>query len=362
MALPAHGANFIDLYKQLQVPLPEEIYDLSENVNVLGSPPSIGRLWPILMQEIGHYPNMRAEPFRSMVASKHRVSSDLVVVGNGAAELLMAIAQLYREKKAIIVEPSFSEYKRTLLQQNVHIESITVTDICQYRLPMQEIKERMVKADVIYLCNPNNPTGVLITREEIKKLLSYGKMEKCAIVVDEAFMDWTDEKESVVDLTKQYEHLFVLRSMTKMYALAGVRLGYVISQQAQRIYDYLPHWSVSNIAIKLGCQCLNEEAFVQASREHNDKMRNKIQRFLVEQGCNVTASKANFLTFQPPASWNVMDAYLYFLQYGVVLRHTENYVGLDGGWFRIGMKDDKAMNEFIKRFEDYANSLFSSTR
>lgn len=362
MALPAHGANAVALYKQLQIPIPETIYDLSENVNVLGCPPTIKRLWPTLIEEIGQYPDMRAEPFRSQVADVHDIPNDYVVVGNGAAELLMALAQLFREKHAIIVEPSFSEYNRTLLQQNVYLESITVTDICKYKLPMKALKDSMVKADVVYLCNPNNPTGVLTTRAEIEELLFHGLQVDCVIVVDEAFMDWTDEKESVVDLTARYANLFVLRSMTKMYALAGARLGYVISQQAPRLYNYLPHWSVSSIAIQLGCQCLQEADFVQASRIGSGEMREKIQRFLLEQGCQVTTSAANFLTFRPPVNWNIKEAYLYFLQHGIVLRHTENFIGLNSQWFRIGMKDNQAMNEFIKRFEGYANNLLNKTR
>ncbi|WP_332649576.1 pyridoxal phosphate-dependent aminotransferase [Lysinibacillus sp. 54212] len=362
MALPAHGANALALYRQLQLPMPEKIYDLSENVNVLGSPSSIKKLWPALLESVGSYPDMLAEPFRSKVASVHRVPNDFVVVGNGAAELLMAIAQFFREKHAIIVEPSFSEYKRTLLQQNVHVESIVVEDICLYKLPMQALKKAMDKGDVIYLCNPNNPTGVLTAREEIEELLAYGEKVGCAVVVDEAFMDWTDEKESVIDLTVRYANLFVLRSMTKMYALAGVRLGYLVSRHASNIYNYLPHWSVSGIAIAIGCQCLEESAFVQISGENSTKMRTAMSHFLMQHGCAVTASEANFLTFKLPMGWSVPEAYLYFLQHGIVLRHTENYIGLDGQWFRIGMKDEEAMNEFTKRFVEYENNLPSKTR
>lgn len=359
MSYPSHGANPSTLYQQLHIKQPLNVFDLSENVNALGTPVSLKETWTNAFDEISGYPHELAEPFRSEVAKKHNVSPEHFVVGNGAAELLMAIAQLFRGKNAIVMEPSFSEYKRTLHQQKIHIESIIVEDLCSYQLPIEKIKKAMLQADIFYLCNPNNPTGVCLNREIIQKCIEYGREANCAIVIDEAFMDFTDETNSVIDLVETYEHLFVLRSMTKMFGLAGVRLGYLISQQASAIRNVLPHWNVSQIAILLGCQCLKEDDFVIKSKQYSDHARKKIKTFLVNHHCTVTESAVNFITFQPP--WPTEPFYLYLLKEGIVTRHTKNFVGLEGNWLRIGMKDETMLNKFMSGFLQYEN-IFNSTR
>ena len=234
MSYPAHGANAEALYQSLHIEMPENIIDLSENVNALGQSQVVKELWPTLLSSLGKYPNEQVEPFRSKIAECHQVAPAYIAVGNGAAECLMVLARRFQQSRAIVLEPSFSEYKRTLQQEGVAVHSLLVDDIQTYTIPVEHVKQAMELADILYICNPNNPTGVLTKKAIIEELLQYGQQVDCTIVVDEAFIDWTDEEESVVSLVSTYDNLIVLRSMTKMYALAGVRLGYMISQQAPK--------------------------------------------------------------------------------------------------------------------------------
>lgn len=339
MELPAHGANAAALYKAMNLQMPDKVIDLSENVNHLGYPKLVEQQWANLMDKIAGYPHEQAEPFRSQAADVHEVAAQHVVVTNGAAEGLMALAQLFRGQEVVLLQPTFSEYARTLKQQNCVIHSILADDIETYRFNEEILEKQLKDAQACYICNPNNPTGVLLKKHWIEQLIK--KYSHCNFVVDEAFMDWTDESESVVSLVNTHSNLFVVRSMTKMYALAGVRLGYVIGHQAEKLRHYLPHWNVSAIANGIGCLCLHDKEFVMESREKSSKLRSQMMMDLELIGCKVSNSAANFILFRLPEQNNPDEFFKYLLERGIALRHTKNYVGLDGAWFRIAVKSEE---------------------
>lgn len=354
MQLPAHGANAAALYKAMDLRMPEQVVDVSENVNHLGCPINVQKQWPKLLEKIASYPDEQAEPFRSQVAAVHQVAAHHVVVTNGAAEGLMALAQLFREQEVALLQPSFSEYSRTLTQQNCTIHSIIAEDFAEYRFTDDSLNQTLLKVDACYICNPNNPTGVVLKKQWIEQLVN--RHRHCDFVVDEAFMDWTDESESVMSFIHTYPNVFVLRSMTKMYALAGVRLGYVIGQHAEKLRSYLPHWSVSTIANELGSLCLKEEEFVRKSRENSDQLRKIMQEDLIAIGCNVSNSAANFLLFQLPKKYDPDEFFTYLVKRGVVLRHTKNYVGLNGKWFRIAVKSEETWTTCKEEIMNYVKN------
>ncbi|WP_042473609.1 pyridoxal phosphate-dependent aminotransferase [Bacillus ndiopicus] len=353
MQYPAHGANPATLYKQLQLDMPEHIIDLSENVNFLGPPASFSAIWSSLFEKIASYPHENAEPLRSQLAHRHHVETEHVVIGNGAAELLMALAKRYRKETVVIVQPSFSEYTRTLVQEQAIIQAIEVDELTSYSLPMERLKQAMFEAKALYICNPNNPTGVVTPKEQLIELLQHAQLVGCDLVVDEAFMDWTDETHSMIDLVASFDHLIILRSMTKMYSMAGVRLGYALTQQASEIKQGLPHWNVSAISIALGLQTLQEDSFCRESRQQAATSRVAIAKFLSEKGCTVTNSETNYIAFRLPLAYDATDFYFSLLKQGIVLRHTQNFAGMNGQWFRVALKEQHKMAAFQQVIEQF---------
>jgi len=343
-----HGANYKSLYERFQLEVPETVYDLSENVNFLGAPPAIKTVWPALLETISSYPHPEAEPLRSTLAQTHNVSSNHILVGNGAAELLTFFANRFSGKRVIILHPTFSEYKLTLDAAGAEVVELVIEDLHNYQLPLSAIKEAMKDASCIYFCNPNNPTGALISKTILEELIRYGEQVNCEIVVDEAFMDWTDEKNSVIPIVPRHNHVTVFRSMTKMYGIAGVRLGYLVGspQLVEQLENKLPHWHVNQLAIELGEICLQDESFRLESIRKSNEIKQDITLFLEQHDCIVLKSAANFLCFQLKKYEQTREFYFHCLKRGVVLRHTENYEGLNGQWLRIGMKDHAAMEAF----------------
>ncbi|MFJ7934270.1 pyridoxal phosphate-dependent aminotransferase [Sporosarcina sp. NPDC096371] len=355
MQLPEHGANPHHVYAKVGLDLPQRVLDFSENVNPAGPPQAVIAMWPDLLAEIGSYPDPEGQPFLSAVADFHGIPQSLLFAGNGAAELLALVAERYRGKRAIVVHPTFSEYEATLTAKQVEIIRVVASEMNGFMLPLQEIRQEMASAAVLYLCTPNNPTGIMPTREDLNDIIRYGAEVGCDIVLDEAFIDFVDESLSFISTIQENPHVIVVRSMTKMYAIPGIRLGYMVASPAviEGIKILAPHWNVNGLAARIGAVCLLEESFCEQAIQHSQRQREQFTAFLMARGCTVTNSVTNFLAFKLGANLDATKFYRDLLGRGIVLRHSENFRGMDGEWFRIGMKNEAEMavlKEELKRW------------
>lgn len=326
--------------------MPAMIYDFSENVNAFGLPPRIIEKWPTLLAEVSVYPDPTGEPFLSAAANFHEIATEQLFIGNGAAEVLALLAERYRGKTAIIVHPTFSEYEATLETKDVTVHRIIAAESTGFQLPVDEVKTAMQTADVLYLCTPNNPTGLLPSKEVLTMLVAYGQEVQCDVVLDEAFIDFVDESLSMIGKVKRYDNLIVIRSMTKMYAIPGIRLGYMVADPSiiQDIQSFAPHWNVNGLAAKVGAICFEEQEFIEKTKVHSESERRKLTELLHASGCITTASVANFIVFKLADETKTKQLYSDFLKKGIVLRHTENFLGMEGNWLRIGMKQEETMS------------------
>lgn len=355
MQLPKHGANPHRLYEKMKIPMPDVIYDFSENVNAFGLPPRIRKEWPTLLSEISVYPDPFGEPFLSAAANFHAISKEQLFIGNGAAEVLALLAERYRSKTAIIVHPTFSEYEATLEAKDVTVHRIIAAESTGFQLPLAEIKTAMNSADVLYLCTPNNPTGLLPSKEVLMMLIEYGQEVQCEVVLDEAFIDFIDESLSFIQEIQRYENLIVVRSMTKMYAIPGIRLGYMIAKPSiiKEVQSLAPHWNVNGLAARVGAICFEEQEFVEQTKVHSERERRKLTDLLHAYGCTTTASVANFIVFKLADETKTKQLAIDLLEKGIVLRHTENFLGMDGNWLRIGMKQEAVMSLLRKELSQW---------
>ena len=358
MSLPNHGANAHHLYESLNMRIPEKVIDFSENVNPLGPPAFVKEQWESYSELITKYPDPIGEPFLSAVATYHDVQVENVIIGNGAAEIFACLARRYENKRAILIHPTFSEYASTLAPYHVYIKEIFATQ----DLPIDEVLDEIEFAEVIYICRPNNPTGYLVSLEDIIQIAKYAKRYKCEVILDEAFLDFIDEKESFIPYLKEFTNVIVVRSMTKMYAIPGLRLGYAVaSEEIVRETRYrMPHWNSNAIATTIGAACLKEEKYRLQAISFAKKMREQFTEFLENWNCVVLPSRTNFLCFQLPDPTQSKRFFLYLLEKGCVLRHTENFKGLDGKWFRVGMKKNSQMMLLQKEMTAWFEENLSS--
>lgn len=355
MQLPNHGANPQNVYGQIGMAMPTEIYDFSENVNAAGPPPFVEARWRTFYSLIQRYPDPDGEPFLSKVAAFHGVSKDTVLLGNGASELFSVLARRYENKRVIVIHPTFAEYERTLKAAHAEVVSVVVDDVLHYALPMERLFAEMVGADALIICTPNNPTGVLPKKSELLQLIAHGAKVQCEIILDEAFIDWVSEDCSLIDRVAEHPHVIVVRSMTKMYAIPGLRLGYLVASPdiVSTLKVMLPHWNINALALGIGASCLDEKDYCNNAIQHAATQRQWLHEFLVARGCQVTNSVTNYVCFSLPKSYDVDAFFTYCLAKGVVLRHTKNFKGLNGKWFRVGMKDLTAMSHLHSCLEEW---------
>jgi len=346
MQLPEHGANPHNVYAKLGIEPPIRLLDFSENVNPAGPPDSITEMWPSLLDKLKAYPNPEGEPFLSAAADYHGISTDYLFAGNGAAELLALLAERYRGKRAIVVHPTFSEYEATLLAKDVEIVRVFASERDGFKLPLEAILEAMTSAAVLYLCTPNNPTGIMPEQTDLNVIIRRGAEVGCDVVLDEAFIDFVDESLSFITEIKKNSHVIIVRSMTKMYAIPGIRLGYIAANPSiiRGVKALAPHWNVNGLAAEIGAVSLQEEQYREQAIRHSTSEREKITLFLTDNGCTVTDSVTNFMSFTLGSGRDSNKLYEDMLARGIVLRHSQNFRGMDGRWFRIGMKNEASMN------------------
>lgn len=347
MKLPDHGANPHRLYQQLNIECPERILDFSENVHPFGPPEFIRNSWHSMHGLIERYPDPEGEPFRSAAASYHGVSTEQVITGNGAAEIFTWLARRYQKKKVVLIEPAFSEYRKTLEAEEAQIITIQLTEENDWQLDIELLASSLEGCAAVYICNPHNPTGLLIKQPQMESIAEACKKAGCELVIDEAFIDFAGEAFSFIPRQSSYPQTIIVRSMTKMYAIAGLRLGYAIGtlEIMQALKQGAAHWNVNAISAQIGAECFKEQIYRERVIASANEERERMAAFLKGVQCKVSASAVNFLSFKLPEEKDSCRFFIDFLEQGFVLRHTKSFRGMDGEWFRIGMKTPAQMDQ-----------------
>lgn len=330
--------------------------DFSANCNPLGTPEAVIRAGEKSLQRIFEYPEVGCLPLRQAIAEYEGVKTEQVICGNGAAELIFTLCRALNPRKALLPAPTFAEYAQAL-------DSIGC-EICRYMMKEQEglrITEDFLKAltpdlDIVFLCNPNNPTGVLLSREFLIKVLDKCRENQTFLVVDECFLDFAEEPSTYTLKAEleDYENLFLLKAFTKRYAMAGVRLGYGLTGNAallEKMEQCVQPWNISTVAQHCGIAALKEKAYVEKGRQ----LIFEEKRFLIDEmrtlDLKVYDSKANYIFFHGPE-----DLYERCLEQKILIRDCSNYEGLGKGFYRIAVKLHDENVQLIRALKEIKNS------
>jgi threonine-phosphate decarboxylase len=341
------------LFETAGLEQPHSILDFSENVHPFGPPGFMAESWQDMLELIRRYPDPDAEPFRSAAAVYHGIEPQRVAAGNGAAEIFTWLARRYRGKRVVLIEPAFSEYRKTLEAEGAEIIAVQLTEENGWRLQLAEVMGNLTGSAALYICNPHNPTGRLLSQRELVCLAEACREADCELVLDEAFIDFAGEQYSLIGLQKEFSNLVIVRSMSKMYAIPGLRLGYVIADPVlvAELKQGAAHWNVNAISANLGARCFSEAVYREQVVKAAVREREGMERFLDAHGCEAADSAVNFMSFRLPQGNDPKQFFMDMLKSGVVLRHTESFRGMDGRWFRIGMKAPEAMERLREAME-----------
>lgn len=311
--------------------------DFSANLNLLGMPESVQKaaIEGVLASQV--YPDPDCTQLREKLASAHQIPMEHILCGNGAAELIFALVAEVKPRKALVVAPSFFEYTQALNYVHCEITEYFLTKEHYFCIQEDFLDWIKPELDLIFLCNPNNPTGQLIDPILLEKIVVKASQMKCLCVIDECFLSFVDEKEKKSCISLLENHLVcILKAFTKIYAMPGIRLGYLLASDKEllnSIKNGIQPWSVSVVAQKAGVAALDEVEYL---NETLNQLKCE-KDFLLEQldtfGYEVYGSAANFIFFKGEA-----NLFQQLLPEGIMIRDCSNFSGLGQGYFRIAVR------------------------
>ena len=331
------------MYYQKENPHGGDVYsdqivmDFSANINPLGAPPGALAAAGEALLHAERYPDPCCSALVSAIAAAEGVLEQYILCGNGAAELIYSYCAACGALHAVELAPTFCEYTEALTANGCAVERYMLSPETDF-LPdmgfLEFLRQRM--PDVVFLCNPNNPTGRAIPPKLLAALCAFSAESGVRLFVDECFVELSDRGDSLRAFLAAVPGLFLLRAFTKSYGLAGLRLGYGLCADTallSRMAERTPPWNVSGPAQAAGAAALRESAFLEESRALIRAGRGELKRGLEDLGMQVCPSEANFLLFRGPAN---LDRAL--RARGTAIRSCWNFPGLGPDWYRVAVR------------------------
>lgn len=336
---PSHGGN-IEWAANIAGCNPDEILDFSASINPLGMPDSVVQTLrsPAVFAQIHHYPDPNYTRLRQAIAAHHQISPDCILPGNGAAELLTWVCKdLAALDSVTLPVPAFNDYFRALKAAHANLQTVPVRFAAdQDCLSDSSLRSNPGRGSVgILLNNPHNPTGKLYQREQLLTLLDRYSL----VVIDEAFMNFLppSSSQSLVDLVESHPNLVILRSLTKFYALPGLRIGYAIAHP-ERLHTWQmwrDPWSVNCLAMEAAIAALGDTEYQHKTWQWLPAARASLHQNLGEiPGMKPMMGAANFLLVESELSVVKLRDYL-LSTHRILIRDCHSFPELGDRYFRL---------------------------
>lgn len=311
--------------------------DFSANTNPFGTPEGVIQAVREALPEMHRYPDPYCRSLVDAIADFEGVDKNCILCGSGAAELIYAYCSAVHPKTALELAPTFSEYSLGLSRVGCTVKQYYLSPDNDFALDghfLDYMEETAPEA--VFLCNPNNPTGALIERSLLKKILVFCKEAHIKLFIDECFLDLSDDGVSMKACLRDNPNLFLLKAFTKSYGMAGIRLGYCLCADGsllKAMAQEVQPWNVSSLAQAAGIAALKESGFLQKTKDLIGVERPWLQRKLKGFGFRVCPSSVNYLLFQGPT-----DLHQRLKEKGIAIRNCDNYPGLTAGWYRVAVR------------------------
>ncbi|BAY77574.1 histidinol-phosphate aminotransferase [Nostoc linckia NIES-25] len=293
-----------------------QIIKLNSNENPYPpSPGALGVLQNIDGEWLRRYPEPFGGEFRQAASQVLGVPSDWIIVGNGSDELLSVVIRACAEpgRKVVYPMPTYVLYRTLAQMQNADIAEIPYGE--DYSLPLEELIA--VNGSVTFIASPNSPSGYVVAMDDLRKLAS---QLSGVLVIDEAYVDFTEE--NALALVKEYENVIVIRTLSKGYSLAGLRLGFGVANPKllHGLFKVKDSYNIDAIACAIGTAAITDQAYKNACVAKIKASRSKLAADLKQLGFQVWDSQTNFLLTQPPAG-NAEYLYQKLKEQGILIRY-----------------------------------------
>lgn len=325
---------------------PEErnkILDFSININPLGLSLSgrkaLTRYWEV---ETLRYPDVEERDVKGALSKAYGMDKDTISLGNGATELMYTLLRITKPARVLVPAPAFSEYRLSAEAAGAEVVSFRLPVEDHFNLPLDEISEKMGPHSLIYLGNPNNPDGRLLTREEFHCIMDRARETESLVVIDESFIDFAGDPCSYRQECRSYPQLVVIMSLTKFYAVPGLRIGcsFADPQLAGRLNDALIPWNVNGPAQLYMTEAAGDRDYIEGTRRFVKEEREWLAGELKKlPGLTVYPSTINFLLLRLTGEIkDAADLQKRLLPEDIFIRQCGNYEGLDNSFFRLAVR------------------------
>lgn len=335
---------------------PEEILDFSASINPLGPSPLVWKAIASARLLLGHYPDTDCWNVRKTVADQWRIDPEQIVVGNGSTELIDVIPRALNIRRMLVIQPTFSEYAAAMARAGGQVMALCAEHSAGYAIPIERLC-RLIEAggdgrgsiDGVILCNPNSPTGRGCSSDDVARVAKAAHRQSLWLIVDEAFADYCPEL-SILPRAAAWPHVVVLRSLTKLYALPGLRVGYAVTRRAtaKRLQHHLPSWSVNMMGQVAACAALADTAHVRKSLQFMAKERRRLAELLAAlPGCAVVPACANYLFVDLPRGSHARHVAGALRRKGILIRDCSSVPGAHAGAIRLAVRASRENDRLI---------------
>lgn len=338
---PEHGGNLTWARKKYNR---RDFIDFSANINPLGCPPGVYKAINAALQQILHYPDPASSDLKHTLQTYLNLDQDFILLGNGAVEIIYLLCFYLKPQKVLILAPTFSEYAKAAQAAQADIKYLPLDPDTGFTLDLKILEENLKGVQLFFLCNPNNPVGNLIPYPVLKEIQYLCLKHHVFLVVDESFIDFIPEAEkySVRQDVIDNKQLLVLHSLTKFFAIPGLRLGCGLTnpQLVLELKKLKDPWNINVFAQIAGKKALEDQAFQKMSREFIQKEKN----FLYQEINQLNSFQAlppsvNFLLVQilePSLTSTALTEIL--AQKGILVRNCNTFPTLGESYIRVAVR------------------------
>ncbi|MEM4298513.1 MAG: histidinol-phosphate transaminase [Nitrososphaerota archaeon] len=333
------------------------IVDFSSNVNPLGPPTRAIKAIEENLWRLPLYPDPEYTSLREKIAKVHGLKKENVVVGHGAAELIHTFCRSFVKKgdKVLIPAPTFGEYEVAAKRAEARIRYVNTGLKPEIESLMDEASQG---AKFVFLCNPNNPTSTLITKKDVLRLLDMALSHRFFVFLDETYLEFSQEtcEESLDRFVQAYPNLFIVRSLTKIFGLAGLRIGYGLGHvdTIETLMSLSTPWCVNCLAEVATLAALDDHLFIKRTRRFIDKEK----LFLYEEFGRIEKLKAyspkvNFLLINVKGTgMGGLEIKERLLKKSLLIRECTSFKGLGDGFIRVSIRKREENERLLKSLKE----------
>ncbi len=335
--------------------------DFSTNVNPAGISEKVCLAIADAAVKAFRYPDPLCRELRARISEKEGVPDDCIFCGNGAVDIIYRLAEVIGassglsdgdwksgDRRVLVTAPTFSEYESAFAEKGIDVIRHMLHEEKKFRIDLSILEQIKDDACAVFLCEPNNPTGVTSDMNLLLQIINKCREANAFLIVDECFNGFLEkpEEHTLKNQLHKYNKLIILKAFTKVHGMAGVRLGYCLCSDRkliQSLYGAGPPWNVSYLAQAAGIAALKDKNHVKKGRAIIREERRYLQEELHKLGINEIYGEANYILFKSRA-----DLGNRLRSRGIMIRNCDNYHGLDEGWFRVAIKTHEENEKLVE--------------